>query len=142
MSKCQVKLLTGADCELAVAFYPMFAYDASSGTGLGTLQPLDEGRVSMAFDPATIDIPALDFRTTKVLGLPIPPPLKIAINASELKVLVCTTVLQHRACEVPCAFSNAPALLSSPYRNAVEARSVEIDVYCYGKVVDQSQTLC
>lgn len=86
LTKCQVKLLTGSDCQLAVAFYPMFAYDASSGTGLGEVRALEDNRVSMDFDPATIDIPALDFRTTKVLGLPIPPPLKIAIDASELKV--------------------------------------------------------
>ena len=49
----------------------------------------------MEFDPTTIDIPALNFRTTRVLGLPIPPPLKIAIDASELKVLFQAMIFCH-----------------------------------------------
>eukprot|EP00892_Ulva_mutabilis_P011684 jgi/Ulvmu1/8889/UM049_0071.1 len=63
----------------------MFAYDASAGTGIGEIKPEGGSRVSLEFDPATVDIPTLSFRTTKVLGLPIPPPLQIAIDASELK---------------------------------------------------------
>lgn len=81
----------------------MFAYDASSGTGLGEVKPLGEGKVSMEFDPATIDIPALNFRTTRVLGLPIPPPLKIVIDASELKVRVQAMIF----CRMPSSCHNS-----------------------------------
>lgn len=69
----------------------MFAYDASLGTGLGEVKPDGDSRVSLVFDPATLDIPSLNFTTTKVLGLPIPPPLQIAIDASELKVCFIAT---------------------------------------------------
>lgn len=106
----------------------MFAYDASSGTGLGAVQPLDAGRVSMEFDPATIDIPALDFRTTKVLGLPIPPPLKISINASELKVLVCRTVVHHAVCETLHTLTSGRLSEHLPYQRVSAAADVAVEL--------------
>jgi hypothetical protein len=83
-----VKLITGSSCELAVSFYPLFAYNASSGTGVGPAQLQADGTTSIAFDPESIYIPPLDFRSTRVLGLPIPPPLQIAIDAKTLQVTI------------------------------------------------------
>jgi hypothetical protein len=37
------------------------------------------------FDAASLNIPPIDYRSTKVVGVPIPPPLKIEILPKELK---------------------------------------------------------
>jgi hypothetical protein len=84
--KQQVTLNTGSNCQLAVAFYPMFAYDASSGAVSGTATDSGDGRFELYFDPAETYIPPLDWRTTRVLGVPIPPPLRIEIQSHELSV--------------------------------------------------------
>ena len=39
---------------------------------------------SLSFDPTAVSIPALDFRTTKFLGLPLPPGLRIEIEPLRL----------------------------------------------------------
>lgn len=46
----QVKLITAADCQLAVSIYPKFAYNASSGGGSGTVQQVDEDKLQIKFD--------------------------------------------------------------------------------------------
>lgn len=83
-----MELLTQSDCQLAVSIYPMFAYDASAGTGFATARAdsAGGGRVQVEFDPATLVIPALNWRTTRVLGILLPPPLQIAIVPRSLKV--------------------------------------------------------
>ncbi|KAF8057654.1 hypothetical protein HT031_006003 [Scenedesmus sp. PABB004] len=81
----RVRLRTGAGCALAVARYPRFAYDASSGGGAGSVTQLGGGRVALAFDAAGLAIPALSWRTASVLGLPLPPPLEIAIRPRKLE---------------------------------------------------------
>lgn len=64
----------------------MFAYDASDGAVSGVASPWEQGKTRLAFDPEKTYIPPLDWRTTRVLGLPIPPPLKIEIDTRELSV--------------------------------------------------------
>jgi hypothetical protein len=46
----QVKLITAADCQLAVSIYPKFAYNASSGGGTGTVQQLGDNKLQITFD--------------------------------------------------------------------------------------------
>jgi hypothetical protein len=46
----QVKLITAADCQLAVSIYPKFAYNASSGGGAGTVQQLGDNKLQITFD--------------------------------------------------------------------------------------------
>lgn len=66
----------------------MFAYDASSGAVSGVATPGEQGRTLLTFDPEQTYIPSLDWKTTRVLGLPIPPPLRIEITTRELSVRV------------------------------------------------------
>ena len=44
----------------------------------------DNKKSSLSFDPSAVSIPALDFRTTKFLGLPLPPGLLIEIEPLKL----------------------------------------------------------
>ena len=84
-SSGQLQLNTTADCSLAIAGYPRFRYDARGGGGLGCLGAADHaGRQELVFDPAGLVIPTLCWRTTRVLGLPLPPGLAIRIKPEEL----------------------------------------------------------
>ena len=81
----QLQLSTTAGCGLAIAGYPHFRYDARGGGGLGRLNAPDEsGRQALVFDAASLTIPPLCWRTTRVLGLPLPPGLAIRIEPEEL----------------------------------------------------------
>lgn len=84
-SSGQLQLSTAAGCGLAIAGYPRFRYDARGGGGLGNLAAADDsGRQALVFTPASLVIPPLCWRTTRVLGLPLPPGLAIRIEAEEL----------------------------------------------------------
>jgi hypothetical protein len=76
----QLELATLAGCGLAIGSYPRFRYDASGGGGLAApAVPDGEGVQRLVFDPVALHIPALNSRTTRVLGLPLPPGFEIAI---------------------------------------------------------------
>ena len=81
---------TGNDCQLAVAFWPMFTYDASSGSSPGdSTRATREGRKVrlIDFEPRTCGVPPLDWKSTKILGIvPLPPPIQICIDTKELSV--------------------------------------------------------
>lgn len=81
----KVRMATLPTCQLAVSWYPMFAYKAQDGGGEGTVQDLGDGRLKLTFDPAGLNIPALNWRTASIFGVPIPPPLNIAINPQRLE---------------------------------------------------------
>lgn len=86
----QVQLTTLDGCGLAIAGYPRFSYDARGGGAIGTAGALDaEGRQALRFDPSALQIPALEARTTRVLGLPLPPGLRIAIVPEQLEGSLC-----------------------------------------------------
>lgn len=79
-------LATEAGCALAIGSYPRFDYNGSGGGGLASAQePLVEGWQALVFDPATLAIPPLGTRTTRFLGLPLPPGLQIAIQPQRLQ---------------------------------------------------------
>jgi hypothetical protein len=86
MRATRARIRTLPDCELAVSIYPRFAYDAGGGGGTGTAAPLPgaESALAVEFDPSTLAIPALNFKTASIFGLPIPPPLNIAITPRRL----------------------------------------------------------
>jgi len=84
----KVMLSTLADCKLAVSVYPTFSYDASGGGGVATLRDLGDGKYFASWDANQLDIPPLDYRSTKVLGIPIPPPLKIVIKPKSLEGVI------------------------------------------------------
>lgn len=79
-------LATEAGCALAIGPYPRFRYNGSGGGGLARAGELSaEGWQTLVFDPATLAIPPLSTRTTRFLGLPLPPGLRIAIEPQKLE---------------------------------------------------------
>ena len=84
MATLQLQTLPG--CGLAIGGYPRFRYNASGGGGIATLGPLDRGGWQpLSFDPVALTIPALSWRTTRFLGLPLPPGLSIAVHPERLQ---------------------------------------------------------
>ncbi len=82
----QLQLTTAVGCGLAIAGYPRFTYNAQGGGGIGALGPDDgAGRQALLFDANHLSIPALHWRNTRVLGLPLPPGLSISIAAEQLE---------------------------------------------------------
>jgi hypothetical protein len=75
------QLITLAGCQLAIGRYPRFTYNASGGGGIsassGVVDPGDT--TPLRFDADQLRIPPLTWRTTRVLGLPLPPGLSITI---------------------------------------------------------------
>ncbi|MEI6031248.1 MAG: hypothetical protein WCQ20_08810 [Synechococcaceae cyanobacterium ELA739] len=81
-----VALTTEAGCGLAIGCYPRFCFEARSGGGTGQLEPPDgEGWWPMAFVSEGLTIPPLTWRTTRVLGLPLPPGLSISVSPQRLE---------------------------------------------------------
>jgi hypothetical protein len=80
-----MQLTTGPGCQLAIGRYPRFHYNASGGGGEGTLADADgSGWRAITLDTGSLRIPPLDWRSTRFLGLPLPPGLRIAIEPDEL----------------------------------------------------------
>lgn len=81
-----LELNTLAGCGLAIAGYPHFRYDARGGRGSAQLgQPSRDGSWPLRFQPEELCIPPLDWRSTRVLGLPLPPGLSIGIEPEQLE---------------------------------------------------------
>ncbi|MBA0788452.1 hypothetical protein Gotri_027032 [Gossypium trilobum] len=75
-----VSFKTLGACKLGISRYPDFEYNAQGGTGTGTGSKVaDSEELSVSFDVKTLYIPPLTSSTTKFLGLPLPPFLKIHI---------------------------------------------------------------
>jgi len=80
-----LQLTTQAGCGLAIGSYPRFRYDGGGGGGLAQLGcESTDGLRPLTFDPAALLIPPLCSRTTRLLGLPLPPGLAIAIHPEQL----------------------------------------------------------
>lgn len=75
----RVRMRTLPTCKLAVSWYPIFSYNAAEGGGDGSVEDLGGGRSKLTFDPQALNIPALNYKTASIFGVPIPPPLNIAI---------------------------------------------------------------
>ena len=74
-----LQLSTEDACGLAIGRWPRFCYDARGGGGTGEVGPEQGGWCPLHFAPEQLTIPPLDWRSTRVLGLPLPPGLAIAI---------------------------------------------------------------
>lgn len=78
-----VKFKTLGGCKLGISRYPDFEYNADGGKGSGTGLKIGDddsnGEFSVGFDVRTLYIPPLMSATTRFLGLPLPPFLKIDI---------------------------------------------------------------
>uniref|UniRef100_A0A1J3I3K9 Uncharacterized protein n=1 Tax=Noccaea caerulescens TaxID=107243 RepID=A0A1J3I3K9_NOCCA len=73
--------------KLGISRYPDFEYSPRGGSGAGTARKIDgdqnrasESELSACFDVGTLYIPPLTSQTTKFLGFPLPPFLKIDIS--------------------------------------------------------------
>lgn len=81
----KMQLTTAAGCQLAIGHYPRFDYNACGGGGEGSLEAADgDGWCGLTLDPNGLTIPPLDWRSTRFLGLPLPPGLRITIEPDEL----------------------------------------------------------
>jgi hypothetical protein len=80
------RLDTLPGCALVIGRYPRFAYNAAGGMARGTGAPgsSDQQRINF-FPPNRVSIPALCTSTTRFLGLPLPPGLRIGIEAEKLE---------------------------------------------------------
>ena len=85
-SLAAVILNTEAGGALAIGVYGGFRYDGSGGGGSGDCEEADgQGWRAVRFDPAALRIPALNWRTTRLFGLPLPAGLAIAIEPQRLE---------------------------------------------------------
>ncbi|MED6219948.1 hypothetical protein PIB30_040493 [Stylosanthes scabra] len=78
-----VSFKTQRACKLGISRYPDFEYDAQGGIGTGSVAKMvtnnSNDELLVSFDLETLYIPPLTSSTTKLLGLPLPPFLKIDI---------------------------------------------------------------
>ncbi|MCP9927023.1 hypothetical protein [Cyanobium sp. CH-040] len=79
-----LRLTTLEGCGLAIGGYPRFTYDARGGGGTGRLGASGDGSRPLDFPPAALSIPPLTWRSTRILGLPLPPGLAITIEPLRL----------------------------------------------------------
>lgn len=96
-----VEFKTLEDCKLGISRYPDFNYNAQGGRGKGLATVTENDNMAVTFDLESLYIPPLTSATTKFLGLPLPPFLKIdivpellqgTIDSQSGKVLICTRV--------------------------------------------------
>ncbi|MDM7936756.1 MAG: hypothetical protein QUV06_04790 [Cyanobium sp. CZS 48M] len=84
-----LQLSTLAGCGLTIAGYPRFRYDARGGGGSARLGPASsDGTWPLQFPPQELQIPPLDWRSTRLLGVPLPPGLSISIEPQRLEGVV------------------------------------------------------
>lgn len=83
-SSPDLELITLEGCSLAIGRYPRFAYNARGGGGIARQLAGSSGDKHLAFDPARLRIPALDWRSGRLLGLPLPPGVAVAIHPERL----------------------------------------------------------
>ena len=73
-------------CQLIIGSYPPFNYDASGGGGIAIQKKIENKNIKeLIFDPTEFEIPSLNWRTTKILGIPLPPGLEITIYPKRLE---------------------------------------------------------
>jgi len=73
-------------CRLAIGSYPQFRYNAKGGGGNSTIISSNKDNILyLKFIPDLFSIPALTYRTTKFLSLPLPPGLKVEMSMQKLE---------------------------------------------------------
>ncbi|KAK9806549.1 hypothetical protein WJX73_010111 [Symbiochloris irregularis] len=77
----QVHIKTHRNSELAVGRYPTFSYNSEGGGGPGAATLSSARSIwDVTFEPKTLKIPDLCFRTGKLFGIPLPPGVNIRID--------------------------------------------------------------
>lgn len=82
------RLDTLAGCGLAIGRYPRFSYNAVGGVAHASAEAGPDNTLKLSFSPARTRIPALTSGTTRFLGLPLPPGLRIGIEPDRLEGLI------------------------------------------------------
>ncbi len=73
-------------CKLAIGDYPYFDYDARGGGGKASITDNGEkGDIFLRFDQDNFSIPPLNWRTTKILGFPLPPGIELKMLLDKLE---------------------------------------------------------
>ncbi len=73
-------------CQLSIGSYPTFKYNATGGGGKSFLYYDKETDLRILdFDLKTFNMPNLNTKTTKLLGLPIPPGIEVNLFLNSLK---------------------------------------------------------
>lgn len=81
-----VQFRTLGACKLGISRYPDFEYNAEGGRGSGRgIKSEQDDEISVDFELKSVYIPPLTTATTKFLGLPLPPLLKIDIVPELLR---------------------------------------------------------
>ena len=81
---------------LGVSFWPDFAYDASGATTLGVVTDKKGPVLHLDFDVSTFEGPPVCGRTTTVLGVPLPPGIRIDIVPISLRGFLDTSTGECR----------------------------------------------
>ncbi len=72
-------------CRLAIGYFPYFSYNAKNGGGKAIIICSEkENILNLKFIPQDFSIPPLTYQTTRFLGIPLPPGLKIEMNMDKL----------------------------------------------------------
>ncbi len=80
----RLKSLDG--CKLAIGSYPSFSYNAFGGGGVASIgSPKRNNYKYLCFDSDDFSIPSLNWRTTRILGIPLFPGLLIEMNMEKLE---------------------------------------------------------
>ncbi len=82
------RLTTLPGCALVIGRYPRFRYNAAGGVAHATAVPAAGSAVALSFPATQTSIPALCSRTTRFLGLPLPPGLSISIEPERLEGVI------------------------------------------------------
>ncbi|PKA47751.1 hypothetical protein AXF42_Ash014528 [Apostasia shenzhenica] len=90
----RVRFQTLEACKLGIGRYPDFDYDAKGGCGTARGEAAEgtsagDRALMAAFDVDELYIPPLTGKTTRFLGLPLPPLLKIDIAPEVLQGTIC-----------------------------------------------------
>tara|TARA_Y100001968_G_scaffold218544_1_gene201230 strand:- start:28 stop:588 length:561 start_codon:yes stop_codon:yes gene_type:complete len=81
-----IQLQSLKHCKLAIGSYPHFNYDASGGGGKAIVADIEKNNIQrIQFSPNRFIIPSINIRTSKILGLPLPPGIEIKILLEKLE---------------------------------------------------------
>ncbi|CAK9238226.1 unnamed protein product [Sphagnum jensenii] len=85
---CRVELHTHDGCGLGVSRFPDFVYNAEGGGGSGHAIQLPDGCWQVKFEASDINIPTVGYETTTLMGVPLPPPLRIDVVPETLEGII------------------------------------------------------
>ena len=81
-----MQLHSSKGCRLTIGSYPHFLYDASGGGGKAIIIETNERNIKyLKFCSKTFEIPSMNYKTTKFLGLPLPPGITIKMTMEKLE---------------------------------------------------------